>query len=78
MTQGKSLTKASAASLLSSWRSEQRERMEGSRTAERKRRRFRFFVAASDKNKDRRAISTTGTGFGDERELRGNRPCVTS
>jgi hypothetical protein len=47
-------------------------------TAERKRRRFRFFVAASDKNKDRRAISTTGTGFGDERELRGNRPCVTS
>jgi hypothetical protein len=78
MTQRKSLTKASAASLLSSWRSEQRERMEGSRTAERKRRRFRFFVAASDKNRDRRAISTTGTGFGDERELRGNRPCVTS
>ena len=56
----------------------QRERMEGSRTAGRKRRRFRFCVAAFDKNKDRRAISTTGTGFGDERELRGNRPCVTS
>src|SRR5271170_3709992 len=39
--------------------------MEGSRTAGRKRRRFRFWVAASDKNQDRCAISETGTGFAD-------------
>ena len=30
------------------------------------------------RRRDRCAISETGTGFADERELRGNRPCVTS
>src|SRR5208282_6568937 len=39
--------------------------MEGSRTAGRKRRRFRFWVAASDENQDRCAISKTGAGFAD-------------